>query len=86
MTDVLEGGPLGRREPELAGKRENKNALVVEGATLAVPKVEKARTVAVHLWRDSLPRAEDADRGLGGLLALTGLCARTRHEVSLTMN
>ena len=49
MTDVLEGGPLGRREPELAGKRENKNALVVEGATLAVPQVEKARTVGALL-------------------------------------
>ena len=36
----------------------------------------------IYLWRDSLPRAEDADRGLGGLLALTGLCARTRHEVA----
>ena len=45
MTDVLEGGPLGRREPELDGKRENKDALVLEGATLAIPKVEKARTV-----------------------------------------
>ena len=44
MTDVPEGGPLGRREPELAGKRENKDALVVEGATLAVPKIEKARS------------------------------------------
>ena len=49
MTDVLEGGPLGRREPELAGEWENKNALVVEGATLAVPKVEKARTVGAFL-------------------------------------
>ena len=49
MTDVLEGGPLGRREPELAGKRENKNALVVESATLAVLKVEKARTVGAFL-------------------------------------
>ncbi len=49
MTNVPEGGPLGRREPELAGKRENKNALVVEGATLAVPKVKKARTVGALL-------------------------------------
>ncbi len=45
MTDVPEGGPLGRREPKLAGQWENKDALVVESATLAVLKVEKARTV-----------------------------------------
>ena len=53
MTDVPEGGPLDRREPEFAGKRENKNALVVEGATLAVPKVEKARTVGALLHSEA---------------------------------
>ncbi len=53
MTDVLEGSPLGRREPELAGKRENKDALVVEGAMLAVPKVEKARTVGAFLHSEA---------------------------------
>ena len=53
MTDVPEGGPLGRRKPELAGKRENTDALVVEGATLAVPKVEKARTVGALLHSEA---------------------------------
>ena len=55
MTDVPEGGPLGGREPELAGKRENKDSLVVEGATLVVlvPKVEKARTVGALLHSEA---------------------------------
>jgi hypothetical protein len=53
VTDVLEGGPLGHREPELAGKREDKDALVVEGATLAVPKVEKARSVGALLHSEA---------------------------------
>ncbi len=53
MTEVPEGGPLGRREAKLAGKRENKDALVVEGATLAIPKVEKARTVGALLHSEA---------------------------------
>ena len=38
---------------ELAGKRENKDASVVEDATLAVPKVEKARTVGALLHSEA---------------------------------